>query len=438
MKRICLIMAAFLAALLLSGCALRTVEDMYSLPKRPESYNHIQSAIDAQMEGLSYSAPQSGENQQTVQMADLTGDGVEEYLVFARSESEDPMRVLIFTQSENGCELMDTICCQGTAFDHVEYVDIDGQPGLELVLGKQLSNQLQGSVSVYSFQTGGAEQLLSAAYSEFLTCDLDGDKIFELFILRNGESSADRGVALLYCWEIGQIERSAEVDLSGPTVDVKRIMVSKLYGGVPAVYVASSADGNAIVTDVFAMKDGVFTNISFSNESGTSVRTLRNYYVYADDIDDDGILELPSLITLASDYEMGVQNQYLIRWFALDLNGNEVDKMYTFHNFAGGWYLGLDDSWATQLSLEQNQNSYCFSIWDSASRSNRKVFTVFALTGQSREADAVEDGKFVLYRTEGVIYAGKLESAAADYGITQENLINAFRLIQQDWNSGET
>ena len=438
MKRICLVLAAFLAALLLSGCALRTVEDMYSLPKRPESYNHLQSAIDAEMVGLSYSAPQSGENQQTVQMADLDGDGTVEYLLFAKSESEDPMRVLIFTQEKDGCQLLSTVCCQGTAFDRVEYVDIDGNPGMELVVGRQLSDQLQGSVSVYSFHNGSPEQLLSAGYSEFLTCDLDGNGISELFVLRTGESNADKGVALLYSWHNGQLERSQEVDLSGPAGDVKRIMVSRLHENVPAVYVASSADGTAIVTDIFAMKNGAFANISLSNESGTSVRTLRNYYVYADDIDDDGILELPRLITMASDYSRGSQNHYLIRWFAMDLDGNEVDKMYTFHNFAGGWYLRLDDAWATQLTMEQSHQTYCFRIWDSGTRSNRQVFTVYALTGQNRDTEAVEDGRFVLYRTEGVVYAGLLAPAAADYGITQDNLINAFRLIQQDWNSGET
>ena len=57
------------------------------------------------------------------------------------------------------------------------------------------------------------------------------------------------------------------------------------------MYVASSADGKTIITDIFAIKSGEFTNISFSNESGTSVRTLRNYYVYADDIDMDGVVE---------------------------------------------------------------------------------------------------------------------------------------------------
>ena len=438
MKRIWLLLAAVLAAFTLSGCALRTVEDMYSLPKRPESYSHLQSAIDAEMTGLAYSAPQSGENQQTVQMADLTGDGVEEYLLFAKSESEDPMRILIFVKEKDSCRLMSTICCQGTAFDRVEYVDMDGQPGLELVVGRQLSDQLRGYVSVYSFHSGSPEQLLSTGYSEFLTCDLDENGMSELFVLRTGESSADKGVAVLYGWRSGQMDRSQEVDLSGPAGDVKRIMASRLHGNVPAVYVASSADGRAIVTDIFAMKDGDFSNISLSNESGTSVRTLRNYYVYADDIDDDGILELPRLITMASDYSRDAQEHYLIRWFAMDLEGNEVDKMYTFHNFAGGWYLRLDDDWATQLSMEQSGQTYAFRIWDSTTKSNRQVFTVYALTGQDRETDAVEDGKFVLYRTEGVVYAGKLTADAGNYGITQDYLIDAFRLIQQDWNSGET
>ena len=52
------------------------------------------------------------------------------------------------------------------------------------------------------------------------------------------------------------------------------------------------------VTDIFSLVDGRLTNISFSNEANTSIRTLRNFYVYAEDIDADGVLELPSLLTM--------------------------------------------------------------------------------------------------------------------------------------------
>lgn len=427
-----------LSAMLLSGCMLQTVEDMYCLPKRSEDHDHLQSTIDAVMAELQYAAPLSGENRQSLQMADLNGDGTDEYLVFAKSDSDAPLRILIFQNTADGYTLMTTVNGQGTAFDRVEYVDIDGDGAQELVVGCRVSDQILGHVAVYSLAGGEAKQLLGANYGQFLTCDLNNDRCSELMILSPGETDAQRGAALLYHWKNGRMERSAEVELSSAVEHIKRIMVGKLHGGTPAVYVAGSSDGNAIVTDVLSMKSGVFTNISFSNESGTSVRTLRNYYVYADDVDDDGVLELPSLITMASAHSQGREDRYLIRWFAMDLEGAEVDKLYSFHNFAGGWYVCLDNEWATQLSVEQTNDAYRFFVWDADKQKNIPIFTIFALTGQNRDADAVEDGRFVLHRTDRVVYAGLLEEDAAEYGITQINLINDFRLIQKDWNTGET
>lgn len=438
MKQIKFIWLLVLAAVLLSGCICQTVEDMYCLPKRSEDHDHLQTTVEEAMEGLQYAAPLSGENRQSLQMADLNGDGENEYLVFAKSDSDAPLRILIFHHTDAGHALMTTITGQGAAFDRVEYVDIDGDGGQELVVGSRVSDQVQGHVGVYRFAGGEAELILSATYGQFLTCDLNSDVRSELMILSPGEADDQRGVALLYSWENGRMERSAEVELSGAAEHIKRIMVGHLHGGTPAVYVASSADGNSIITDIFAMKSGVFTNISFSNESGTSVRTLRNYYVYADDVDDDGILELPSLITMASIYNEGREDQYLIRWFAMDLTGREVDKLYSFHNFAGGWYVCLDNSWATQLSVEQTDEAYRFYVWDAEQQKNIPIFTIFALTGQNRDTDAVEQGRFVLYRTDRVVYAGRLEADAGLYGITQINLTNNFRLIQLDWNTGET
>ena len=75
MKKRFVFLAAALAAMLLTGCALRTVEEMYALPKRSEEFRELQAAIDTAMYGMTYSSPQSGENQQTVQTADLNGDG---------------------------------------------------------------------------------------------------------------------------------------------------------------------------------------------------------------------------------------------------------------------------------------------------------------------------------------------------------------------------
>lgn len=205
MKKRFVFLAAALAAMLLTGCALRTVEEMYALPKRSEEFRELQAAIDTAMYGMTYSSPQSGENQQTVQTADLNGDGLDEYLVFAKGATEKPLQVLIFQQDETGkCRVLDTIGFNGQAFDQVEYMAFDDQPGLELVVGIQVSERVLRNVAVYSFHGGSAELLLLNSYSKMLPCQLSGDKS-ELMVLRPGEEETQRGMAVLYGYDKGQI-----------------------------------------------------------------------------------------------------------------------------------------------------------------------------------------------------------------------------------------
>lgn len=439
-KRIGLVLLPVLAALLLSGCAMRTVEEMYALPRRSEEFSQLQSAIDAAMTNMTYSAPISGDNQQTVQTADLNGDGMDEYLVFAMGNSDKPLQVLIFTQEENGtCSLAEVIESNGTAFDQIEYINFDEKPGLELVIGRQVSDQVLRNVSVYSFASGSAEQLFTIGYAKFITCDLDSNGRREVMVLRPGESEADRGMAVLYSFQGGKIQRSVETELSWEPSHIRRIQTGKLHGGKPAVYVASAGDDGTMVTDIFAVKDKQFTNISFSSELDTSIQTLLNFYVYAEDIDEDGIMELPCMIPMKAMFQWRENDQqFLLRWFSMDVEGRETDKFYTYHDFLGGWYIQLNREWADRVTVEEQENAYVFYVWDSNMEWADPVFSICAFTGGSRDEDAQKDGRFPLYRTEGVAYAASLLEYAPRYGVSKEYLIDAFRLIRQDWRTGES
>lgn len=438
-RRISLLCALLLAASVLSGCTLRTVDEMYRLPARSQADDHLQAVIDEAMKGLEYASPIAGENQQTVQTADLCGDGEMEYIVFARDGDNKAIRILIFTQEEKEFRLLSAVESHGTSFEQVEYVDMDDKPGLEMVVGRQVSDQVLRSLSVYSFADGTPVQLMTANYLKFLTCNLDADEKTELMLIKPGDTDADRGVAVLYSMGENGMERSREVALSSTGDSVKRIMTSRLQSGEPAVYVASSADESAVITDIFTIRNGQFTNISFSNESGTSVQTLRNYYVYADDIDADGVLELPSLITMHElQNSSGSERQYLIRWYAMDITSAEHTKRHTFHNYLGGWYLELGSDWAERVSVVTTGNTFWFYVWDDEFQNAEPVFSVHVLTGADREELAEEENRFVLYRAEGVTYAARLASGALNHQITKEDLIASFHLIHQAWKTGET
>ena len=439
MKKRILLLCALLFTLLLTGCAMRTVEEMYALPKRSEEYKELQAAIDTAMYGMTFSSPQSGENQQTVQMVDLNGDGLDEYLVFAKGATEKPLQVLIFQQDESGkCRTLDTIGFNGQAFEQVEYVDFDDQPGKELIVGFQVSDQVLRSVAVFTFRNGGAELLLMNGYSKMLPCSLSGGRS-ELMVLRPGEEETERGMAVLYSYQNGQIVRSVETELSEHTSRIRRIMTGVLQDKTPAVFVTSSSGDNTIVTDVFVVKDGHFTNIAYSTEADTSIRTVLNYYVYAEDIDSDGILELPGLITMKPVTSWREDEQkFLLRWYSMDVDGWEMDKLYTFHNYNGGWYLQLGSEWASRLTVEQEHGCFHFYVWDESYQVAIPLFSVYVLTGTDRDESAAQDGRFPLYRSEGVAYAAQLDFSAPEYGVTEKSLQESFHLIRQDWQTGET
>ena len=65
----------FMAAILLGGCSMRTIDEMYCLPKRSEGFLNLQSVIDDAMSGLNYHAPISGDRREPVQLVDLDGNG---------------------------------------------------------------------------------------------------------------------------------------------------------------------------------------------------------------------------------------------------------------------------------------------------------------------------------------------------------------------------
>jgi len=438
--KILLALTTILIVFVLTGCNMQTADKLYCLPKRSEAFSNLQAVIDEDMSGLEYNAPIAGEHQQSVQVVDLTGDGSAEYLVFAKGPDEKPLQILIFAKDGDDFYLLDRIYSNGTYFEQVEYIRMNNNPGYELVVSRRVSDQVLRSVSVYSVVNQKMEQILTTNCSQFLCHDLNDDGYWDLFILRPSEMDSGVGIAEFYSAKKGVVVRSVEAQMSESPNNVKRMIVGNLEDGAIAVFVASSVNDNAIVTDAFAVVNGKFLNICRTNSSDTVVETLRNSYVYADDIDGDGVLELPLLIPM---HQNGVNNsavdeQYLISWYSLFSTGEQMIKAYTYHNLVGRWYINLNITAIDRVFVSQLGNSYDICIWNKDFTSYEKLLTVYVLTGQNREEQAVSENRFILHRGESTIYAAKLEAVSAAYGITRDKVIRSFHLIIQDWKTGET
>ena len=146
----------------------------------------------------------------------------------------------------------------------------------------------QKSISVYTFQGNSTGERMAANYSVYTTADLDADVRTDLFLIRF-ETEAQTAAVELFRYSEGVMIRDPELSLSNGVTNVKRIVSGYTDADVPAVFVAGALDENLIVTDVFALRDGVFQNIAASGEVPGGL-TVRNYNVYVTYIDDDGLI----------------------------------------------------------------------------------------------------------------------------------------------------
>ena len=315
------------------------------------------------------------------------------------------------------------------AFDFVEYANLDDRPGLEIIVGRQVSDQLVRNVSVYRFTSGFARQLMSTAYSRVLTADFDENGKNDLFVIYPGQAEDSPAAATMYSFRDDQMLRCAEVALSMPIDNLKRVQLSKLSDGTTAVFASMSTESKSIITDVFVAQDGQIQTVIAGHET----ETLRNYYIYPEDIDANGSVDLPALLPIDIGHD-GVA-QCLIQWYTFDASANMQHSLTTYHNHQDGWYIRLNFEWEDNLKLVQTEDEFAFSLWDETEKTAVPFFSILILTGPDREAQAKEDGRYLLYKGETEVYVMTFHAEISEE--ESKSLLNSFRLIRMDWNNEE-
>ena len=129
------IVSLLLIFALLAGCSGLSAQELYCLPEAPEDYYDLQEALSKVIsEGLSYHAPASGAHRETVQLVDLNSDGTDEAVAFFRGDGDGAVKTYIFSKQSGIYETTAIIDCAGSGVASVEYADLDGGGGLELLI----------------------------------------------------------------------------------------------------------------------------------------------------------------------------------------------------------------------------------------------------------------------------------------------------------------
>ena len=433
-RYICLIGLLALLTAALTGCGFSdaSVEELFQLPRMAEEYTGLTQELETLIsQGYEYASPTGGRNIQSVQMVDLDGDGKQEALAFVRmSSDEKPLKIFVFRLENDKYQRFCTIESSGTAVDSVYYQDLNGDGRRELIVGWRISAEVQ-TVAVYTVAREPVA-LMSSGYTRFTIQDLNSDGISSLLVLRTDADS--QPVAEFYGWQDEQMGVAYRCVLSSTMASVNRgsLVSGWLDADTPALYITGVDEQGMAATDILVFRQELgLVNLALAGSStGVSNAVYPYRQLLPQDIDNDGVIELPSPDTGWT----AEQTDGLVTWLRCDADGKLTAVNKTYHSLSCGWYLTIPQSWwdwsvGTATTSITNENQFNLTINDDP------VLSLYTITGENRENRGRMGKRVLLRRQTATVYAGELQDAAAYYGMDEDLLRRSFNLIVGSWSN---
>ena len=417
--------------LMLCGCSSSGGIDQYfSLPQPTEEYLQLQQLIDQEIAaGCEYAAPTRGSFRQSVQLTDLDGDGVDEALVFFRDANRN-LKINVYLAVGREYRQVLSIPGEGRSIGSIEFADMDNDGHTDLMVAWQIATGMN-LLSIYSLRNWTGELLLSTDSSEFITGDLNGDGRPELLVIRGGNPGMY--LADMYTMNSDREPQATSAALSAGIYELRRLRMVNLSGGSPALMVESSLDNGDLVTDLLVCREGSLINLTLNRGTGVS-ETRRSYsLIYSQDIDGDGVTEIPHPRQL---YSQGDEVFWSVAWYRYDPYGRAAIAINTYHCVSDGWYFVLPNGWETGLTVRRDdgipgERAVILSRLGTDGKVN-DFLTIYTITGENRSDRARLGDRFVLLEDNATIYAAQILNGS----LTQDDVTARFSRIYTEWSSG--
>ncbi len=441
-KKLLMLILCFTMSVLLSGCFMKSVSELYKLPQQTEQYRAVQLAIEETApRGSQLMSPIEGNHLQPIQMADFDGDSDDEIIGFVMASGEKPLKVYVFDFVDGKYVNTGAAECGGRQFLRVDYAQIDGKGGDEIILSRAVAGQSTKMVDIYTFSEGNLLLYLSTAYTDYLLTDLDSDGKQDLF-LTNFTGGQETGTAELYRYIDNRISQEPYFPLTVTVSGLRRIHTGNLMQGQKAIFVDGVLSDGTAISEAFTFTGQDFSMLSSLHHLQLASMPAQGEYVFATDFDMDGIMEFPQVMALANDLETPAGAYQCIRWYEVQAGGQKKADGVTYHHFSGGWYLRIPNRLGMNFSMGQTDaatgNKGLTFYVGSQQEKEYELFTMFAFTGAGRNIAVSEHNCFVLSSRNDTVYAARLGDGARGLNLTQEELSAMFHFIRVNWNMGET
>lgn len=435
LKKVLTIAIALLMCFVFTGCdIIDGTKDMVAPPELTGEMSLIADALYKSVGAdcdLKY--PSSGDRRSAIVLEDLNGDSIFEAFAFYSTSDDEmtTMHVNVICQLGGKWISVSDQTVVANGVEMVDFCDLDNDGREEILIGWEVNGNNEKQLSIYNFNENKLNQQLLQAYTSFMCCDLDNNGINEIFVhLLNTTEKTNK--AMIYSYVDGTMSQTAGCLMDSSIKSAEFPILSTLSNGQNAIYI-NEIKGVGAITEVLYFSKGELINPLLDTvNSFENILTLRAASLKTQDINSDGILEIP----VASDLPNATDSDeklYYTNWCSF--NGEKLSvKLVTVVNTVDGYYLTVPNSMVGYLAVLKDIENHERKFYHYDSQNNilgKLLFTIKAIDVDDwASTDYNHDNKEEIARNETMVFVAELGEGANAFAINIEFIKETFYLVK--------
>lgn len=444
MKKIFAVIIVMALLLTCSGCSLNffSVESLITPPAQSGKNGEVQKAFNDLMKDTKFQlkAPVAGEYQTSFVLVDINKDGSEEAFVFYSDSSsvESSVRMAFMECIDDEWKITSDIKGAGNGVYDINFVDLNNDDYSEVFVSWSLLDSKTTRI-ISIFEVASDEENIIALNSlgneycdskTFLDFNNDGADDLVLIYLDDTVAVQKSYFRMFSMSENHKLVKYGETVLDSSIASVSAIhsdYVSVNGSALTRVFVDCLKNDRMIFTELVYW-DAVHL-VPVREFTEPSVTNLRNSAVLCRDIDNDGLLEIPSLTQLYGDENTFTVKDSADSYTFTLLNWNNAkgdesgDVITTLHNPLDFYLLHFD--WGDRVTVKYDslRDALVFCSWDESEK--KAGAELFSVAHRVELAENEILGEY-LTETENGVYYYQITEDGYDFGITYENITSSF------------
>ena len=444
MKLKAVLSATILGAFILtsaSGCSLTdfSSESLLRPPKTTGDEAEIEQLIsDCAENGYTLKYPKSGNYRSAIIMSDLDGDQTDEAIAFFR-EKDDVTRIhmLVMYNDNNEWKLSSDYITETTDIDCVDFSDVNGSGSLEILIGYATYTPNINFMSCYTYDNGTTAEIKSGQnYSSFYCGDFNSDSKNEIMMLSLFTTEAEAKATMLdYNKDNNSLYAKATVVMDPNVVKYKTIALSDLGENTTGVVVDGLSANNELCTQIvyFNKELSLLRNPLYKEK--TRNITQRSCTIISSDIDEDNIVEIPTVSKLPSSKaeqqdtiaDRLVWNNFSIQNEAFSAKANLIA------NYNQGYTLKMPDKWLNNTVtavINSEENTMTVYEWNK-NKLGDKLFEIKVFNTTDWDSGKDNDEYTLIYKDNINAYTFINSNTKSQYSLTDDEIKTAFSILNQ-------